>query len=518
MAASPEKKESPPNFVFIAIDDLNVYNTVLGGIPQSFLAKVYPDPEIREAVVKRLTPNLDRLASQSLTFENAFCASPLCGPSRTALMTGVPPHLSGYYHHDRHFRAYETLTKVTTLPQYLKDNGYFTSGLGKVFHKGRSYLDRGYFSDWPDRLYSWSHWIEVHSGTGRTQGSKAEFTEKNSKYWKQDGRPIKHFTRFGKTTLPLNQSNDYTNAKFVADLISEGSASIVDEHGKRHNLNLPTDKPYFLACGLFAPHLPWIAREEFFEMFPQEEMRINKELLKWVRKDLEDLSSTGQNKTARTGFTKLINYGLELDGEGGDVNAWKDALQSYLATIAAMDQCLGSLVDAIENNPAGHNTVVLLWSDHGYHIGDKNREGKTTLWEGANHCNLIIRAPQFKEASRGLRTTAPVSLQDMYPTIVSLAGLDRPTHLHGYDLTPILKNPDTNWKAPVLNTFEADNHSLRTLTHRYLRFENGDQELYDLSNDPLEVINLANDPESKDQLEKFSELLDKTLAMKPSDY
>ncbi len=510
--------KAQPNFLFIAVDDLNVYNTVLGDHPSSFLTKIYPDDSLRKDVVKRLTPNIQRLSDLGLTFNNAFCPYPLCGPSRTALLTGVPPHVSGYYEHDRHFRAYQTLTKTITLPEFLKKNGYYTAGIGKVFHKGRSYLDRGYFSDWPDQLYSWSDWVEANSGTGRTAGSSVPFEEKRSKYWDQQGRSPTNFTRFGVTNLPQEESNDYENARFIADLMVNRKATIVDIQREKRTLKLPENTPYFLACGLFAPHLPFVAQQEYFDLFPQDEMAIGDELLNWIQEDLKDLSQTAQNMTSNTHFSRLLKFGKTLDGTGGDINAWKAYFQAYLATIAYSDHNIGMLVDAIEENPQRENTIVFLWSDHGYHLGDKNRSGKTTLWEAANHSNLIIYHPALEGANRGLRTDATVSLQDIYPTIVALAGLERPAHIYGFNLKPILKDPDIDWPHAVLNTNGEGNHSLRTQNYRYIRFKNGDQELYALKKDPLEYDNLANLEKYQDMLEQFSRQLDQRLAMGPRDF
>lgn len=511
-------KDQRPNFLLIAVDDLNTFNSVLGIQPGIFLEKVYPDSVQRLELVKRLTPNLDKFAEKALTFNHAYCASPLCGPSRTALLTGIPTHVSGYYQHDQHFRGYETLTDAVTLPQYLKQNGYYTSGIGKIFHKGMSYLDRGYFSDWPDQIYSWSHWVEAYSGTGTTKKDKDNYTENISKYWKQGNKSSKDYTRFGKTTLPVEYSNDWVNARHIAQLMLIGQSEFIDTHGQVQTVSLPEGKPWFLACGIFAPHLPWIARQEFYDLFPKEEMQINHELREWVLEDLKDLSQTGVQRTTNTGFDRLLKYGLELEGEPGDMEAWKEYVQSYLATIAYADRCLGVLFQAIEENHEKENTVVVLFSDHGYHVGDKNRQGKTTLWEASNHCNMMIYNPSIVGANSGRTAAAGVSLQDIYPTIVNLAGLKRPEQIYGFDLTPILENPNLEWEHPVLSTYEKDNHTIRTKEFRYIRFSNGDQELYKIDDDSFETKNLANLQEWKDELNELNTLLDQRLQMEPVNF
>jgi arylsulfatase A-like enzyme len=507
-----------PNFIFIAVDDLNIYNTVLGALPGNFLEKIYPDEDIRAGVISNLTPKLNEFANESLVFRSAFCPYPLCGPSRTAVLTGVPPHISGYLQHDRHFRAYETLTRSLTLPQYLKQNGYYTAGIGKVFHKGRSYLDRGYFSDWPDRLYSWDDWVEVHSGTGTTLDPEVEEKETLSRYWRQGARAPNHFTRFGVSHIPREKTNDYLNAKHIADLILHGKSERMDLHGEIQSLELPDDKPYFLACGLFAPHLPWMAQQEFYDLFPEEDMAIDRKLIEWIRDDLMDLSPSGKAMTRQSGFTNLLEYGMEIDGEDGDINAWKAAFRAYLATIAYSDANLGLLLQAVRENPRKEHTIVIFWSDHGYHLGDKNRTGKTTLWEAANHCNLVIFDPTRPNASSGLATPATVSLQDLYPTLVSLAGLPRPAHVHGVDLTPLLEDPDREWDRPVLNTNGKNQHAVRTSRYRYLRYANGDQELYDLQEDPLELVNLAGLPLYAPKLDSLDRIMEYMLHRKASSY
>ncbi|PWJ37979.1 sulfatase [Sediminitomix flava] len=500
-----------PNFIFIAVDDLNSYNSVLGDIPSNFLQKVYPDAESRKEVLERLTPNMDKLASQAITFTRAYSPSPLCGPSRTATLTGVPTHVSGYYEHDRHFRAYKSLTKVKTLPQYLREQGYFTTGIGKVFHKGRAYLDRGYFSDWPDQLYSWSEWINTNVGTGRGSNSPLEEKEEISKYWKQGNKTKKDFRRFGTSNVPVEQTWDYLNAKHISDLILKGHSTRRDNSGELKKIVLPKDQPYFLACGLFAPHLPWVTPKEFADLFPQEEMELDEALIEDLQKDLDDLSKTGKRVTQNTAFKKLLQYGIELDGKGGDLNAWKAAFQAYLATIAYSDRNIGVLLDAINRNPSKENTIVVLWSDHGYHLGDKMRKGKTTLWEAANRCNLMILDPRAKSKSQYQETDALVSLQDIYPTICSLAGLEKPSHVAGNDLSSLLENPKKSWEYMVLNTYQEGNHALRSDQFRYIEFKNGDQELYDMKNDPFEIRNLVEEEGFKETVIEMKEALSKRL-------
>ena len=277
-AAEPTPK---PNILFIAIDDLNVFNTAMGNSPDSFLHKVYPDDAKRQAVLSRLTPNLEKLSKMSVTFDRAYTASPLCGPPRTALLTGVPAHMSGYYQHDKHFRYYETLKEVVTLPQYFKSKGYHTVGTGKVFHKGKSEEHKGFFSEWPDQSYSWSEWIEADSGTGGAMPDGKKRTVNLSKFWPPGGLG---FTKFGTHNVPTELSHDYLNTQYAAEMILNRKATLTDHKGNAMTTTLPDGKPWFLAVGIFAPHLPFITEQKYVDLFPQEEMAIDRDLMNWMKK------------------------------------------------------------------------------------------------------------------------------------------------------------------------------------------------------------------------------------------
>ena len=479
---SPER----PNFLFIAVDDLNNYTSFLLEQDGHFLSKLYPDPEKRREMARRLTPNLDRLARESLVFDRAFCPQALCGPSRTALLTGIPPHISGYYNHSQHFRYNPVLQDVVTLPQYLKANGYQTIGLGKVFHKaGPEKKDDGRIHDWADEAWSWSTWIDRFIG----MGGKAQREVSLSPYSPADG-----LFRFGNSTLPAESSWDYLNAEFAARLYSEGSADIFDRNGVYRHVELPGEQPFFLACGLFAPHLPWFPPQEFYDRFPVEEIQFDEELVTWLRADKEDLPKMALERFIGNDFDTLYAIGQSVDAGPHGLRA---AVQAYLASVAYADYCLGQLVDAIDQSPRRDNTVIILWSDHGWHLGDKYRFRKHALWEPATHNILLVRDPAIPATMKGIHTNEVVGLQDLYPTIVRRAGLEMPPHVWGHDLAPLLKDPDTVWDKPVLMTYGEGNHSLRTNRWRYIRYRDGGKELYDMQADPFEYTNLAGKPEYK---------------------
>lgn len=498
-----------PNFVFIAVDDLNHYASFLDDQPDNFLQKVYPDPSVREAVTRRLSPNLQRLADRSLIFRRAYSASPLCGPSRTALFTGVPPHVSGYYDHNQgHFRLHEPLRNNVTLPQYLRQSGYFTTGVGKLFHRGEVRVLDGVREDWPDLDHSWSRWIERPQGVQGPDRIPFEY----SPYSPQEG-----YFRWGVGHTPPRETWDYLNADYAARLLEEGHASITDRHNIERTVTLPDDQPFFLGVGIFAPHMPWFVPQELMDLFPADEMTgIDQALISLMNYDAQDLTSeVAQEFLNMDDFDTLIANGERVDGPGAQstINAWRSALQAYLATYAFADRCVGRLLDAIESSPRADNTVVVLWGDHGWHLGEKRRFRKHALWDGANHTVLLIRDPSRPAATQGQTTEHLVTLQDLYPTLVEQAGLTRPSHVHGRSLLPLLEQPENpQWEDAILMTFQKGNHGLRTPTHHFIRYRDGATELYDLTVDPLQIEDLSRDPHHHIILTQLDAKLDELLS------
>ncbi len=512
LSATVLAADNRPNFVFIAVDDLNHYASFLDDQPDNFLQKVYPDPSVREAVTRRLTPHIQRLADQSLIFRRAYSPSPLCGPSRTALFTGLPAHVSGYYDHNQgHFRLHEPIAEVVTLPQYLKQQGYFTTGLGKLYHRGVVTEQNGVRNDWPDMDYSWSRWIERDQGIGGPDGLPWEY----SPYSEQEG-----YFRWGLSHTPLKRSWDYLNADYAATLLENGHATITDRHQVERTITLPEDQPFFLGVGIFTPHMPWFVPQEFLDLFPTDEMTgIDSALIGLMNYDAQDipegiardfLSLNGQED-----FNTIIANGARVDGPGtqSTINAWRSALQAYLATTAFADRSVGRILEGIEASPAHQNTVVALWGDHGWHLGEKRRFRKHSLWDGANHTVLLIRDPARRHASQGHATEHLATLQDLYPTVVARAGLRRPDHVHGRNLLPLLDQPErTDWEDAILMTFGEGNHALRTPDHYYIRYADGGIELYDLVQDPLQIENLTDSPPYHSIRAQLDAKLDELLA------
>ena len=505
VAASPSSAERP-NFLFIAVDDLNHYTSFLIDQEGHFLSKVYPDEGHRREIASRLTPNLTRLAGQSMVFSRAYCPQAVCGPSRAAILGGIPPHISGYTNHLEHFRYNEMLKDVVTLPQFLRGNGYQTIGLGKIYHKHIIREELGRRQDWPDTEYSWDTWIERNYGIAGPNGR----SRIHSPYSPTEGQ-----FQFGLNELPVEETWDYLNVEFAADLYMTGKASLQDFYGLDHTVELNPGKPFFLACGLLLPHLPWFVQQEFYDRFPVEEIQYDDELVEWIRNDITDLPQYAIEHFLRDDFERIFELG-EKESAGRD--GLRAALQAYLASIAYADHCLGKLIDAIEQSPHRDNTVVVLWSDHGWHLGDKYRYQKQALWDPANHSVLMVRDPRYPLASSGSKCEAIVSLQSLYPTLVERADFAVPDHVHGHSLQPLLENPSAEWKHPALMSFGEGNNSLRTAQWRYIRYADGGEELYDMINDPFEYTNLAQNPNYAQARLEMEVLLEKTLSLQSSDF
>ncbi|MDQ8198939.1 sulfatase-like hydrolase/transferase [Pelagicoccus enzymogenes] len=498
---------TPPNFLMIAVDDLNHYNAILADQPGNFLRKIYPDTEQRAKVIDRIAPNIARLADQSTTFSYAFSPQPLCGPCRTAALTGLPPHISGYTEHSRHFRHFAAFDGVVTLPQYLRQNGYQTIGLGKIFHKPSVETKNGERHDWPDMAYSWDTWIERRMGMGGPNRAKRSI----SPYSPENG----YFT-FGASNTPTERSWDFLNAQFATELYLAGRAEITDLHGAEHHVSLPDDAPFLLAVGLFAPHMPWDAPPEFYDRFPTQEMTgIDASLIDWVDQDIADIPESVRKLFINEDFDLTLAAGAR---NGDSIEGWRRAVQAYLAATAYADHCLGQLIDAVETSSRKDNTVVMLFGDHGWQLGDKRRYRKHALWEGANHTTLIMRDPRRPASIQGAECDRMVSLQYLYPTLASLAGLPIPEHVHGYDMTPLLENPNAEFPEDVLMTNTEGNLTLRTQGWRYTRYRDGSQELYDMLADPYEYTNLVSDPQYKKQLQKLDQQLNQVAARNASYY
>ena len=432
-----------PNVLFIAVDDLRDWVGHLGGYPGA------------------RTPNIDRLAKRGISFTRAYCPAPLCNPSRISLLTGVAPYRSGVYGNGERLR--ERLPDAVTLMQHFRASGYSVRGAGKVFH-GTSAYDRD----------SWDFFFK-QSG------------KKRSSFKRDPGLPKDAWVRWG----PLDCGDDEMfDAKNAAWIISE--------------MEKPQEKPFFLAYGLTKPHLDWRVPQKYFDLHPIEEI----ELPPVKKGDLSDLPVFGK-KLAREVYdpSDEKNFAVKPDGDHASVVAhgqWRKAVQAYLATISFADAQIGRVLDSLDRSIHARKTIVVLWGDHGWHLGEKEHWRKHALWEVSTRTPLIFLVPGG--AAKGQLCQRPVSLIDIYPTLVELCGLPQRPGMDGQSLKPLLEDPDREWERPVVTTFGFRNHAIRTERWRYIQYSDGGQELYDHEADPNEWSNLASLPRYsslKSQLAKW---------------
>ncbi len=410
--------ERPPNVLFIPVDDLNDWTGFQGGHPQS------------------KTPNLDRLAARGTLFDRAYCAAPACNPSRVALLTGLRPHTSGVYVNPQPWRP--VLPDAVTLPQHFMAGGYHVIGGGKVFHGG-----------YPDDA-SWHYYF-------RKQGDP-----KPAPDVLKDPRSRSGGIVWGVLDVDDDQMDDHKVTSWAVDY-----------------LNQQHDKPFFLACGIFRPHMPWQVPRKYYDMYPPETVV----LPEVPDDDLEDVPTPGVKMAKPSGdHATMIKTGN-----------WRHAVQAYLASIAFVDVQIGRLLDALDKSPHADNTIIVLWGDHGWHLGEKQHWRKFALWEEATRAPLIFVAPGVTKPGSVCRR--PVDFMNVYPTLADLCGLPVGEHLDGVTMRPLLESSDAEWDRPALTTHGRLNHALRSERFRYIRYADGSEELYDHQADPMEWKNLADDPE-----------------------
>ena len=258
----------------------------------------------------------------------------------------------------------------------------------------------------------------------------------------------------------------------------------------------PHEQPLFLAAGLYRPHLPWYVPQKYFDQYPLKDIVLPQA----PADDLADVPAGGVKMANPNGDHKKV-----LESKN-----WENGVQGYLASIAFADRCLGRLLDALEKSPQGKNTIVVMWGDHGWHLGEKQHWRKFTLWEEADRVPLFIYAPGLTAA--GTRCDRTVSLLDLYPTLSELCGLPVPAEVEGQSLVPLLKDPQAAWSRPVITTHGRNNHAVRSERYRYIRYADGGEELYDHEQDPMEWKNLAQQPDLSAVKAELSALLPKTNA------
>jgi len=456
--------ESPrPNVLMIVADDLNDWVGCLNG---------HPDVK---------TPNIDRLARRGLVFTNAHCAAPVCNPSRVATLTGRRPSTTGIY--DNSAVWHELLPGIASIPQHFKANGYYTAGGGKVYHHMPGFNRR---SDWNE------YFDQVFDGHYHARLARGENVEDFS--W-PDGFPLNGLPEVKNFARPPQNSKEFDWGPFDKPDDEMGDGQMVQWAAKI--LANPPRQPFFLAAGIYRPHLPWYVPRDYFDMYPPDS--ITPPPIK--ADDLDDVPPAGRR------IAEQRRGDLELVRRSGQ---YPRVLQAYLASVTFCDVMVGRLLDALDAGPAAKNTIILFWSDNGWHFGEKQHLHKMTLWARSTRLPLIIAAPNVTQ--EGTRTSRAVSFIDLFPTLNELCSLSQPLGLEGTSLVPLLEDPNRAWEPPALVTYLQGNHAVCSERWRYIRYADGGEELYDHDNDPNEWTNLAEQPEFADVKGRLAEWLPKTDA------
>ena len=400
------------------------------------------------------TPNMDKLAARGVNFINAYCAAPGCSPSRNAILFGIEPHNSGLYpfYNINHIEP-GVLDKYTPLPKLYKDNGYTTCGLTKVWHN-------------PDNTYRQDEqWDEYHY-----YGNAKLHLLKDKGYVPEKKRLVAC-----PADNPLEDFQDYKSAMHAVRFLK-----------KNH------DKPFFLAVGFIKPHTPFIPPLENWERFSEP---ITPPPIK--ADDLTDIPLAGQ-----------ANAQIYVEIRVRQDHAWEMVRHGYLACINFTDDNVGRVLDALAKSPYADNTIVMLWSDHGFHLGEKRSFSKFSLWNEATRTPFIIYDPRGR-GGNGKTCAEPTGLINVYRTLCDLTGLKVPDYVDGQALTPWLDHPAKEKTTPAMTTWGRGNYSLRTKKWRYTRYFDGSEELYNESEDSNEWTNLAGNPEYDSLKKKFAGYLPK---------
>jgi arylsulfatase A-like enzyme len=441
LAAASPQNPAKMNVIFIAVDDLNDWVGVMGGNPQA------------------KTPNMDRLAlvTGATVFERAYCPATVCGPSRSAILTGLLPSNTGVYGNGNNLKSSPVTKDVVTLPEYFSQHGYHTLSMGKIFHKHPVLggMDEG--------QWAFDEWENTRGNLGL---DSAEFPlNKLPLLPGEKGGGNGTDFDWGPTGTPVEETPDYQTGAWAAQQLDR------DFDGK----------PFFMAVGISKPHLPFYVPQEFFDLHPLADIQPPEIVLD----DLDDIiTPKGRNKFGPSDdFLRVQQAGM-----------FKEAAQAYLAASSYADYCIGVVLDKLEQSRYADNTIVVIWGDHGWFLGEKQRYRKTHLWEESTRVPLIIRVPG--KTDPGSRTDRIVNLIDFYPTLLDWCGLPAKADLDGRSFAD-LQDPAASDEHPTLTTMGFKNHSVRGDRYRYTRYDDGTEELYNHDTDPMEHRNLINQADLK---------------------
>lgn len=494
-----------PNVILIICDDLNDYVEGFGGHPQT------------------KTPNMARLAASGVSFTQAHCNIPICGPSRASLFTGIYPHNSGCFGFTK-WDGYEVLKNSRTIMDHFRAEGYQTLGTGKLMHhmvrqEWKNYgnrADYGPFAFDGENKLAHPDVPAPFRDIGAIDGSFGPLVNLSGRKT-SDGKPLTWQTGSWAKQRIL-QVNSQDDRDLTADELNGQWA--VDQLKDR--ADKPGRQPFFMGVGFIRPHTPLIVPQKFFDMFPLDSIQLPR-----IRQgDVDDTFSHtvrgipdgADGPRSEDMGTRLFNTLVESYESQDD--ALRHFIQAYLASVASIDEQIGRILDAVDNSSLKDNTIIVLTSDHGWGMGEKNYLYKNSLWQESTHIPLIVRAPNVGKAASV--STQPVSLIDIYPTLIDLCGLTSNTTknekghpLDGHSLKPLLQNPESGeWAGPksALTALykwrmkydpSLESYSLRAQHWRYIRYENGKEELYSTKTDPHEWKNLADDAAHSKTLSAF---------------
>jgi arylsulfatase A-like enzyme len=452
-----------PNVLLISIDDLNNWIEPLGGHPQA------------------QTPNLASFAQEAVTFRHSYTVSPSCNPSRTAMMTGRMPWETGLYTNPQIWR--HVVGDEVVMPEYFRESGYYSAGAGKIYHANMP-DPRSWDDNFPDRIKQLpDYYLPVQDPT--TGARRFALTDNEIREDDPDGvtmtmPPFRgSYIAFDFAPLPVEteETGDYSSIQWISDQLK-----------KKH------DRPFFLAAGIYRPHLPWYVPQKYFDKFPLADIQ----LPVVMENDLDDVPELGQN-VARNRYHEKV---LEAD-------LWKQAVQGYLASINYADELVGKLLQDLAESEYADNTIVVIFSDHGWQLGEKEHWRKFSLWEDVLNTVLMVKAPPGipglpSGSYVGGVSDRNVSLVDIFPTLTELVGLPGKKGVSGKSLIPLLKNPEAEWNYPVVSSLDDDKYSVMYNGWHLIQYAGVQNELYDLASDPNEWTNLAGTEDQQDRIAEMA--------------
>lgn len=465
MESCAEGTADARNVLFIAVDDL---------VPR---LGCYGDKRVK-------SPQIDRLASQGTTFLHAQCQYPVCGPSRASLMSGLRPESAGVL--DLKTKWREANPAIVSLPQHLKEHGYFTTGTGKIYDY--RCVDDPEIMD----AESWSEPFSFRPGLSQKdveQQIKAEASRKRNSI---EGYKYK-YTKVA--AAPENELVDFRDYR------------VAQEGIKRMRERAASDEPFFLAVGFAKPHLPFVAPKKYWDLYERDAFEIHPFQEKAAGNSGYGYGSSGELRVYE-----------EIPLEGGTsefpVALQKELIHGYYACVSYIDALVGMLLDELEALNLQDNTIIVLWGDHGFHLGDHAQWAKNTPFEQAARAPLLIADP--RQSSKGTKSASPAEFTDIYPTLCELLGLPLPDFLEGRSLAAVLDDPSARPREGAV-TIRADDwyigYSVRNERYRYIEWvsqkskEVRGRDLFDYEKDPYETRNLADNPEYAEVLKNMIRIL-----------